>query len=94
MSCCKRIEGACVHDEQEAKHDNDLKIAQLKHDLKRPGISTWEEEEIEKKIALLLKPLKLCPNCCRPVDEDRERSHARTHDGAYGDYTYYTCEKN
>lgn len=91
MSCCKRIEGACVHDEQEARRYNDLKIAQLKHDLKRPGISTWDEEDIEKKIALLSKPLKLCPNCCQPLGDE---VHARSHDGAFGDYTYYTCNKN
>jgi hypothetical protein len=92
MSCCKRISGGiCEHDRQDAQARVGLQEAQIRYDMKRPGISTWEVEKLQEQLDNLPDPRKghVCPACKRLLRE--KESHERTHDGAYGEQTYYVC---
>ncbi len=92
MSCCKRIAGGvCEHDRQEASQRINLEAARIRHDMQRPGITDWEVKELEKKLKELPDPFKgtFCP-ACKMLLKDKE-SHERSHDGAFGEYTFYVC---
>ncbi len=92
-SCCKRIGGACRHDVNEAQKRYDLKVQQLKYDLNRPGIQSYERDRIQEELRSLANPSEseFCPKCCNPLRADE--THRSVYDGAYGEQVEYTCNK-
>jgi hypothetical protein len=92
--CCKRTaNGICCHDVQDAQKHYDTRLRKLQYKLGEPDLSSWEAERIQKEIDELPNPAisEMCSNCHAVLKKGEV--HARTHDGAFGEYTYYTCGK-
>jgi hypothetical protein len=93
MSCCKRAPGGiCDHDRAERRERANLQRAQILHDMKRPGITAFELETLQRNLKEVdaelpsVKTAQICPNCNKFI----EKGHS--HESTAGGYEYYTCK--
>lgn len=92
--CCKRIAGGvCQHDVDEAKSGLDLRRAQIRHDMTRPGISRWDRERLQKDLDAIVDPTMdtLCPKCHKTLKPGQ--SHYSETESDQGFYSSWYCNQ-
>lgn len=84
MSCCKRTPGGvCEHDLEIEREKRKFRLAQLEHDLKRPGNDTWNIERIQKEISSLesipedASKCHICPACKKILPNEITHKYER-----------------